>query len=39
MLALSLLLGAAAPHYSYPKLVTANGYGAFVFTDDRLSDA
>ena len=39
MLALSLLLGAAAPHYSYPKLVTANGYGAVVFTDDRLSDA
>jgi GH15 family glucan-1,4-alpha-glucosidase len=39
MLAISLLLGAAAPHYSYPKLVTANGYGAVTFSDDRLSDA
>jgi GH15 family glucan-1,4-alpha-glucosidase len=39
MLAISLLLGAAAPHYSFPKVVTANGYGAVVFTDDRLSDA
>lgn len=38
MILLSLLLG-AAPHYSYPKLVTANGYGAVVFVDDRLSDA
>ncbi|MDP2312944.1 MAG: hypothetical protein Q8P41_08565 [Pseudomonadota bacterium] len=38
MLAIALLLG-AAPHYSYPKLVTANGYGAVIYTDDRLSDA
>ncbi len=38
MLAIFLLLG-AAPHFSYPKLVTANGYGAVVFVDDRLSDA
>jgi GH15 family glucan-1,4-alpha-glucosidase len=38
MLAITLLLG-AAPHYSYPKLVTANGYGAVIFVDDRLSDA
>jgi GH15 family glucan-1,4-alpha-glucosidase len=36
--ALLLLLG-AAPHFSYPKLVTANGYGAVIFVDDRLTDA
>ncbi|MDP2304947.1 MAG: hypothetical protein Q8P18_02855 [Pseudomonadota bacterium] len=39
MLTIALLLGAAAPHYSYPKLVTANGYGAVIFADDRLADA
>ncbi len=27
-----------APHTSYDQLVTANGYGAFVFRDDRLAD-
>ncbi len=39
---LALLAGPAlagsAPHYSLPKLVTANGYGAMVFSSDRLSD-
>ncbi len=39
MFAITLLLGAAAPHYSYPKLVTANGYGAVIWTDDRVTDA
>ncbi len=40
MLTLSLvLLGAAVPHFSYPKMVTANGYGAVIFANDRLSDA
>lgn len=38
------LLGAAlasdaAPHFSYPKLVTANGYGAVIYSADRLADA
>ena len=27
-----------APHTSYDQLVTANGFGAFVFRDDRLAD-
>lgn len=30
---------AASPHFSYPKLVTANGHGAVVFASDRLADA
>ena len=29
---------AATPHYSYPKLVTANGYGAAVWNGDRVED-
>ena len=27
-----------APHTSYDQLVTANGWGAFVYADDRLAD-
>lgn len=29
---------AAEPHTSYPKLVSANGFGAVIYTNDRLSD-
>lgn len=43
MSALLALVAAAhagsAPHFSLPDLVTANGRGAIVFADDRLSDA
>lgn len=34
---LSWALGAEA-HFSYPKLVTANGHGAVVWSGDRLAD-
>jgi len=30
---------AAVPHFSYPKWVSANGWGAVVWNDDRLGDA
>lgn len=35
---LSGAASATAPHFSLPKLVSANGYGAVVYANDRLSD-
>ena len=39
LVAVPLAVAASVPHFSYPKMVTANGFGAVVFADERLSDA